>query len=141
MSEAFIQVSVRLLVGLICAAIGAFFGALIIAMVFSAIDSSSAAVSTARIVFVAITAAGASRIGWFGVAETRAQSLGLFASSVLTAVAGSLLALVVAGSFLEHSDLYILNRDISGAGFFGGVFASNIPSLVFTAQLARRREI
>ena len=141
MSEAFIQVSVRLLVGLICAAIGAFFGALVIAMVFSAADSSDPVISTTRFAFVAIAAAGASRIGWFGVAETRAQSLGLFASSVLTAVAGSWLALAVAGSFFEHSDLYILNRDISGAGFFGGVFASNIPSVVFAARLAHRREI
>ena len=141
MSEAFIQISVRLIVGLICAAIGAFFGALVIAMVFSATDSSAAVVSATRIAFVATAAAGASRIGWFGVAETRPQSLGLFASSALTAIAGSWLALAVAGSFFEHSDLYILNRDISGAGFFGGVFASNIPSLFFAARLARRREI
>ncbi len=141
MSEAFIQVTVRLLAGLVCAAIGAFFGALVVAMIFSASESGDAVVSATRLAFVATTSAAASRIGWYGTAETFRQSISVFAVSVLCGLLGSWLALVIAGNFFDHTDLYILTRDISGAGFFGAVFACNIPSLIFAAKLAGRREI
>ena len=141
MNEAFVQVSVRLLAGLACAAIGAFFGALVIAMVVSSAETSEVVRSVARLSFVAITAAAASRVGWFGTSETLGQSLRLFVLSVLTGVAGSWIGLTIGGAFFEHSDVYVLNRDISGAGFFGAVFACNLPSLIFVAKLAQRREI
>ena len=141
MSEAFIQVSVRLLLGLFCAAIGAFFGALFIAMVFSASDSGNVAISSTRLAFVATTAAAASRLGWYGTAETLRQSITVLVVSALFGMLGSWVALLIAGNFFEHSDLYILNRDISGAGFFGAVFACNVPSVVFAIKLVRRREI
>ena len=141
MNEAFVQVSVRLLAGLACAAIGAFFGALVIAMVVSSAETSEIVRSVARLSFVATTAAAASRVGWFGTSETLGQSLRLFVLSVLAGVAGSWIGLTIGGAFFEHSDVYVLNRDISGAGFFGAVFACNVPSLVFVAKLAQRREI
>ena len=141
MSEALIQVTVRLLAGLVCAAIGAFFGALVVAMIFSASESGNLIIGTSRLAFVAITSAAASRLGWYGTAETFRQSIAVFTLSVLTGMLGSWLALVIAGNFFDHTDLYILNRDISGAGFFGAVFACNIPSVIFAAKLAGRREI
>ena len=141
MNEAFVQVSVRLLAGLACAAIGAFFGALVIAMVVSSAETSEIVRSVARLSFVAITAAAASRVGWFGTSEKLGQSLRLFALSVLAGIAGSWIGLTIGGAFFEHSDVYVLNRDISGAGFFGAVFACNVPSLIFVAKLAQRREI
>ncbi len=141
MNEAFVHVSVRLLAGLACAAIGAFFGALVIAMVVSSAETSEIVRSVARLSFVAVTAAAASRVGWFGTSETLGQSLRLFVLSVLAGVAGSWIGLTIGGAFFEHSDVYVLNRDISGAGFFGAVFACNVPSLIFVAKLAQRREI
>ncbi len=141
MNEAFIHVSVRLLAGLACAAIGAFFGALVIAMVVSSAETSEVIRSVARLSFVAVTASAASRVGWFGTSETLGQSLRLFVLSVLAGVAGSWIGLTIGGAFFEHSDVYVLNRDISGAGFFGAVFACNVPSLIFVAKLAQRREI
>lgn len=141
MNEAVVQVSVRLLAGLACAAIGAFFGALVIAMVVSSAETSEVVRSVARLSFVAVTAAAASRVGWFGTSETVGQSLRLFVLSVLTGIAGSWIGLTIGGAFFEHSDVYVLNRDISGAGFFGAVFACNVPSLIFVAKLAQRREI
>ena len=141
MNEAFIHVSVRLLAGLACAAIGAFFGALVIAMLVSSAETSEIIRSVARLSFVAVTAAAASRVGWFGTSETLGQSSKLFVLSVLTGIAGSWIGLTIGGAFFEHSDVYVLNRDISGAGFFGAVFACNVPSLIFVAKLAQRREI
>ncbi len=141
MNEAFVQVSVRLLAGVVCAAIGAFFGALVIAMVVSGAETSDQVRSMARIGFVAITAAAASRVGWYGTAETIRQSVWLFLLCALAGVLGSWAAIAVAGALFEHADLYVLNRDISGAGFFGAVLACNIPSLFFVAKLAHRREI
>ena len=141
MNEALVQVSVRLLAGLACAAIGAFFGALVIAMVVSSAETSEIVRSVARLSFVAVAAAAASRVGWFGTSEKLGQSLRLFFLSVLAGVAGSWIGLTIGGAFFEHSDVYVLNRDISGAGFFGAVFACNVPSLIFVAKLAQRREI
>ncbi len=141
MNEAILQVSVRLLAGVVCAAIGAFFGALVIAMVVSGADTSDQVRTMARIAFVAITAAAASRVGWFGTSETLRQSLWMFALGALTGILGSWIALALAGAFFDHTDVYVLNRDISGAGFFGAVFACNIPSLIFVTMLVRRREI
>ena len=141
MNEAFIQVSVRLLAGLACAAIGAFFGALVIAMVVSSTATTDEIRGIARLSFVAIAAAAASRVGWYGTSETFGQSMRLFIASVLTGIAGSWLALAIGGAVLDHTDLYVLNRDISGAGFFGAVFACNLPSMIFVTRLARRREI
>ena len=141
MNEAFLHVSVRLLVGLICAAIGAFFGALVIAMIFSSAETSDVVRGVGRLAFVAVTAATGSRVGWYGTSEKLAQSAKLWIASIATGVIGSWIALAIAGALFDHSDLYVLNRDISGAGFFGGVFACNIPSLIFAARLARRREI
>ena len=141
MSEAFIQITVRLIVGLVCAAIGAFFGALVIAMLVSGADISGEVRGLTRIGFVAVTAAAASRLGWYGTAETRRQSAWLLLLGVLVGIVGSWVALLIAGNFFEHTDLYILNRDISGAGFFGAVFACNLPSLLFAIKLVRRREI
>ena len=141
MNEAFIQVSIRLLAGLACAAIGAFFGALVIAMIVSSAETSDEIRGIARLSFVAITAAAASRVGWFGTSETFGQSMKLFVASVLTGITGSWIALTIGGAVLDHSDVYVLNRDISGAGFFGAVFACNLPSLIFATRLARRREI
>lgn len=141
MSEAFLQVTVRLLGGLVCAAIGAFFGALVIAMLFSTADSSDLWISVSRLAFVAACSAVASRVGWYGTAETVRQSFSLVVMSALTGLVGSWIALTIAGGFFEHTDLYVLNRDISGAGFFGAVFACNLPSLIFAAKLVRRREI
>lgn len=141
MNEAFLQVSVRLLAGVVCAAIGAFFGALVIAMVVSSAETSDVVRAIARLSFVAIAAAAASRVGWFGTSETLGQSFKLFIASVLAGIAGSWVALTIGGAVLDHSDVYVLNRDISGAGFFGAVFACNLPSMIFAAKLARRREI
>lgn len=141
MNEALIQVSVRLVAGVACAAIGAFFGALVIAMVVSSAETPDVVRGIARLTFVAIAAAAASRVGWFGTSETRGQSIKLFVASVLAGIAGSWVALTVGGAIFDHTDLYVLNRDISGAGFFGAVFACNLPSMVFAARLARRREI
>ena len=83
----------------------------------------------------------ASRVGWYGTAETVRQSFSLVVMSALAGLVGSWIALTIAGAFFEHTDLYVLNRDISGAGFFGAVFACNLPSLIFAAKLVRRREI
>ena len=141
MNEAFLHVSVRLLVGLICAAIGAFFGALVIAMIVASAETSDAVSGVARLAFVAATAATGSRVGWFGTSETLRQSLTLWVASVAASIIGSWIALAIGGMFFDHTDLYVLNRDISGAGFFGAVFASNVPSLIFASRLARRREI
>lgn len=141
MNEALLQVSVRLLAGVACAAIGAFFGALVIAMVVSSAETSDVVRGVARLSFVALTSAAASRVGWYGTSETLGQSIKLFVASVLAGVAGSWIALTIGGAIFDHSDLYILNRDISGAGFFGAVFACNVPSLIFAAKLASRREI
>lgn len=141
MNEAILQVSVRLLAGVVCAAIGAFFGALVIAMVVSGADTSDQVRSMARIAFVAITAALASRVGWFGTSETFRQSLWMFVLGALSGVLGSWIALALAGALFDHTDVYVLNRDISGAGFFGAVFACNIPSLISVTMLVRRREI
>ena len=111
-------------------------------MIFSASESGDAVVSATRLAFVATTSAAASRIGWYGTAETFSTvDFRCFAVSVLCGLLGSWLALVIAGNFFDHTDLYILTRDISGAGFFGAVFACNIPSLIFAAKLAGRREI
>ena len=141
MNEAFVQISVRLLVGLICGAIGAFFGGLVIATVISGGETSDPIRMLTRIGSVALIAAAGSRLGWFGTVETRWQSVWLFVLCVLSGFLGSWIALLVAGTFFEHTDLYVLNRDISGAGFFGAIFACNIPSLVFSIVLARRGEI
>ena len=141
MNEALVQVAVRLMVGLICAAIGAFFGALVIAMMFTAADAESFAANTARFAFVAVTAAAGSRIGWYGTSESVQQSVALYVSAVFAGMVGTWLALTVASLVFDHSDVYILNRDISGAGFFGTVFACNVPSLIYAAKLAMRREI
>ena len=141
MSEAVLQLTVRSLAGLVCAAIGAFFGALVIAMLFSAADNSELWISFSRLAFVAACSAVASRVGWFGTAETLRQSFSLVVMSALAGLVGSWIALTIAGVFFEHTDLYILNRDISGAGFFGAVFACNLPSLMFAAKLINRREI
>ena len=141
MNEVTLQVSVRLLVGVICAAIGAFFGALIVAMVISSTAASDMLQDAIRLSFVAVCAAGAARIGWYGTVETRRQSTTLFAFGAISGIIGSWLALTLAALFFDHSDLYILNRDISGAGFFGAVIASNIPALIYATRLARRREI
>ena len=141
MSEAFVHLAVRLLAGIVCAAIGAFFGALVIAMAYSTADSSELWISVSRVAFVATCSAVASRVGWFGNAETLKQSITLVVISALVGLVGSWIALVLAGTFFEHTDLYVLNRDISGAGFFGAVLASNIPSFVFGAKLVKRREI
>ena len=141
MNEAVLQVTVRLLVGLICAAIGGFVGALIIAMIVSSTDTPDTLSGIVRIGFVAITAAAASRLGWFGIVETRRQTIALLASSAIAGVIGSWFALLLAGALFDNTDLYILNRDISGAGFFGAVFACNIPSLIHAGTLARKREI
>lgn len=141
MSEAFLQVTVRLLGGLVCAAIGAFFGALVIAMLFSTADSSDLWISVSRLAFVAACSAVASRVGWYGTAETVRQSFSLVVMSALAGLVGSWIALTIAGAFSEHTDLYVLNRDISGAGFFGAVFTCNLPSFIFAAKLVRRREI
>ncbi len=141
MNEAVLQVTVRLLVGIICAAIGGFVGALVIAMIVSSTDAPDALRSFLRIGFVATTAALASRIGWFGIVETRRQTIALLVSSALAGVIGSWFALLLAGALFENTDVYILNRDISGAGFFGAVFACNIPSIIHASTLARKREI
>ncbi len=141
MNEAFVQVSVRLLAGVAFAAAGAFFGTLVIAMAISSAETSDLVRSIARLSFVALTAAAASRVGWYGTSETLGQSIKLLVTSVLAGVAGSWIALTIGGAFFDHSDVYILNRDISGAGFFGAVFACNLPSFIFVAKLARRREI
>ena len=68
MSEAVLQITVRSIAGVMCAAIGAFFGALVIAMLFSAADSSELWISFSRLAFVATCSAAASRVGWFGTA-------------------------------------------------------------------------
>ena len=141
MSESVLQLTVRSVAGIVCAAIGAFAGALIIAMVFSTADGSELWVSGSRLAFVAACGAVASRAGWYGTAETVRQSLSLIAVSAVVGLLGSWVALSVAGVLFEHTDLYVLNRDISGAGFFGGVFACNVPSLMYAAKLVRRREI
>ena len=141
MNEAFIQVTVRLLVGLICAAIGGFFGALVVAMLLSSADFPEWIGSVVRLSFVAVCAALGSRVGWFGTAETRRQSLTLLVFCVASGVLSSWLALAVAGALFDHTDVYILNRDVSGAGFFGAVFGCNLPSAIFAAMLARRGEI
>lgn len=141
MSEAIVHLTVRLLAGILCAAIGAFFGALVIAMLVSGAETSDQVRGMARIGFVAVTAAAGSRAGWFGTAETIRQSASLLLLCVLSGVLGSWIALVVAGAFFDHTDLYVLNRDISGAGFFGAVLACNIPSFVFGVKLVKRREI
>lgn len=141
MNEALIQITVRFLVGLFAAAIGAFFGALVIAMVVSGTEAPDTVRSVIRIAFVALIAGVASRLGWYGIVETRRQSLVLVLSAGVTGLIGSWLGLLFGGVFFEHTDLYILNRDISGAGFFGAVIACNIPSLVHAAVLARNREI
>ncbi len=141
MNEALLQVLVRLLAGLVCAAIGAFFGALLIAMIVSGTEAPDTLRSAARIAFVAITAAVASRVAWFGIVETRRQAITLLLTSVAFGIIGSWLALLIAGALFENTDLYLLNRDISGAGFFGALIACNIPSLIHTATLARKREI
>ncbi len=62
-------------------------------------------------------------------------------TSVFFGIIGAGMALATAGIFFEHTDLYILNRNISGAGFLGTVFACNIPTLIFAIKLARNREI
>ena len=141
MSESVLQLTVRLLAGLVCAAIGAFFGALVIAMLFSTADSSELWISVSRLAFVAACGTVASRVGWYGTAETVRQSFSLVVISALAGFVGSWVALTIAGAFFEHTDVYVLNRDISGAGFFGAVFACNVPSLMFAAKLVRRREI
>jgi len=141
MSEAVLQLTVRSLAGIVCAAIGAFFGALVIAMLFSTADSSELWVSSSRLAFVAVCSALGSRVGWYGTTETIRQSFYLVVISALAGLVGSWVALSIAGAFFEHTDLYVLNRDISGAGFFGAVFACNVPSLMFAAKLVRRREI
>lgn len=141
MSEAVLQLTVRTLAGLVCAAIGAFFGALVIAMLFSTANSSELWISVSRLAFVAVCSAVASRVGWYGTAETVRQSFSLVVISALAGLVGSWVALTIAGAFFEHTDVYVLNRDISGAGFFGTVFACNVPSLMFAAKLVRRREI
>ena len=141
MQEAFIQVSVRLIVGLVSAGAGAFFGVLLVAMIFSASDSSDILISTTRLVVISTAAAVSSRLGWFGMIETRTQSISLYLVSAVVGMLGSWLAIAAAGALLDNTDLYILNRDISGAGFLGAVFACNIPSLVFAIKLARNREI
>ena len=141
MSEAYVHLSVRLIVGIICAAIGAFFGALVIAMIVSGTEAPDTIRSVMRIAFVAMTAAVVSRLGWYGIVETRRQTVTLILSSAVLGVCGSWLGLLIGGTVLENTDLYVLNRDISGAGFFGAVFACNIPSLVHAVSLARRREI
>ena len=141
MSEAFLQVTIRLLAGLVCAAIGAFSGALVIAMLFSTADGSELWISVSRLAFVAACSAAASRVGGYGTAETVRQSFSLVVISTLAGLFGSWIALTIAGAFFEHTDLYVLNRDISGAGFFGAVFACNVPSLMFAVKLVRRREI
>ena len=141
MSEAVLQLTVRLLAGLVCAAIGAFVGALVIAMLFSTADGSELWVSVSRLAFVAACSAVASRVGWYGTTDTVRQSLSLVVMSVLAGMVGAWIALAIAGAFFDHTDLYVLNRDISGAGFFGTVLACNLPSLMFAAKLVRRREI
>ncbi len=141
MSEAVLQLAVRSIAGLVCAAIGAFFGALVIAMLFSTADSSEFWIGVSRLAFVAACGAVASRVGWYGIAETVRQSLSLVVMSALAGLVGSWIALTIAGAFFEHTDLFVLNRDISGAGFFGAVVACNVPSLMFAAKLVRRREI
>ena len=141
MSEAFLQVTIRLVAGLVCAAIGAFFGALVIAMLFSTADSSELWISFSRLAFVAVCSAVASRVGWYGTAETVRQSFSLVVMSALAGLVGSWIALTIAGAFFDHTDLYVLNRDISGSGYFGAVFACNVPSLMFAVKLVRRREI
>ena len=141
MSEAVLQLTVRTLAGLVCAAIGAFFGALVIAMLFSTADSSELWISVSRLAFVAACSAVASRVGWYGTAETVRQSFSLVVISALAGLVGSWLALTVAGAFFEHTDVYVLNRDISGAGFFGAAIACNMPSLIFAARLVSQREI
>ena len=141
MNEVLLQVSVRLLAGVICAAIGAFFGALVIAMVLSSAETSDLLQSVFRLSFVAICAAITARIGWYGTVETRRQSTMLLTIGAISGIVGSWLALVLAGLFFDHTDVYVLNRDISGAGFFGAVFACNIPALIYATRLAHRREI
>ena len=141
MTEALIQLAVRFLAGLVCAAIGGFFGALVIAMVYSTADSSELWISISRLAFVATCSAVSSRVGWFGTAETLRQSITLVVISALAGLVGSWFALTIAGALFEHTDLYVLNRDISGAGFFGVVFGCNLPSLIFAVMLVRRREI
>ena len=141
MNEAVLQLGVRSIAGVVCAAIGAFFGALIIAMLFSTGDSSELWISVSRLAFVATCGAAASRVGWVGTTETVRQSFSLVVISALAGLVGSWVALTIAGVFFEHTDLYVLNRDISGAGFFGAVFACNLPSLMFAAKLVSRREI
>ena len=141
MSEAYIQVSVRLIVGLFAAAIGAFFGALVIAMVVSGTEAPETVRSVVRIGFVALAAGVTSRLGWYGIVETRRQTVSLLVAAVLLGLVGSWLGLLIGNVFFENTDLYVLNRDISGAGFFGAVFGCNLPSFVHAAVLARRREI
>ena len=141
MSESVLQLTVRLLAGLVCAAIGAFFGALVIAMLFSTADGSEFWISVSLLAFVAACSALGSRVGWYGITETIRQSFYLVVISALAGLVGSWVALTIAGAFFEHTDLYVLNRDISGAGFFGAVLACNVPSLMFAAKLVRRREI
>lgn len=141
MSEAVLQLAVRTLAGLFCAAIGAFFGALVIAMLFSTADGSELWISVSRLAFVAACSAVASRVGWYGTTETVRQSFSLVVLSALAGLLGSWVALTVAGALFDHSDFYVLNRDISGAGYFGGVVACNLPSLIFASKLVWRREI
>lgn len=141
MNEALLQVLVRLLAGLVCAAIGAFFGALLIAMIVSGTEAPDTLRSSVRIAFIATTAAAASRVAWFGIVETRRQAIVLLLASVLSGIIGSWTALLIASTLFENTDLYLLHRDISGAGFFGALIACNIPSLIHTATLARKREI
>ncbi len=141
MSEATLQVVVRLLVGIVGAAIGAFFGALVIAMIISSVEISEEMSGFLRIAFVALTATVGSRVGWYGTTETRKQSATIFALSALIGIIGSWVAISLAGVFFHHTDLYILNRDISGAGFFGVLIACNIPPLIYAADQARKRHI
>ena len=130
MNEALVQVTVRLMVGLICAAIGAFFGALVIAMMFTAADAESFAANTARFAFVAVTAAAGSRIGWYGTSESVQQSVALYVSAVFAGMVGTWLALTIASLVFDHSDVYLR--------FFAISFVHRMP-LASASRAARLR--
>ncbi len=138
MTESLIQIAVRTVVGLFLGAVGAFVAGLIAGITVHS-DGSEVLSGALRIAVIAVFAATASRLAWFGMCETTRQSWTLWGACVVFGAVASWLALLIASLTFERTDFYVLSRDISGAGFFGAVVGANVPAVVYAAQLARRR--
>ncbi len=131
--EGVFQLMIRLIVGTVFGYAGAFLGTLVNAAALPPNQLDTLFFGALRIVVIGVFAALVAQMGWIKIFASRSAAFLIWVGSAAIGALGVSVALAIGAAVLENSDLYMLNREISGLGLLGGALGCNLVPLVAAA--------